>query len=300
VVGALPLGPSHLVQLSEADVAALVEDVLIDLDAQRVIVTCPGGIMRELGAETGGIDLVRIAASLGVFVTVSAGALDRSTPAADMDDLNGMTFVGVAPFGLSPWARWLKRGFDLALASVGTLIVSPVLAAIAVAIKLDSQGPVFFRQVRVGRDGVPFSIIKFRSMVVDAEERKDEVRHLAPVVHDDLFKLGDDPRVTRVGGFLRRSSLDELPQILNVVRGEMSLVGPRPLIEEEDCGIEGLDRGRLFLTPGMTGPWQVLRRRVSMHEMVGIDYRYVASWSLWLDVKILLRTVLHVVHRRNL
>jgi lipopolysaccharide/colanic/teichoic acid biosynthesis glycosyltransferase len=114
-----------------------------------------------------------------------------------------------------------------------------------------------------------------------------------------MFKVFDDPRVTRVGRFLRRSSLDELPQIFNVLRGEMSLVGPRPLVIDEDAAILGLDRSRLHLMPGMTGPWQVLRTRVSRQEMIEIDYRYVASWSLWLDLKIVIRTALHVIRRRN-
>jgi lipopolysaccharide/colanic/teichoic acid biosynthesis glycosyltransferase len=115
-----------------------------------------------------------------------------------------------------------------------------------------------------------------------------------------LFKIADDPRVTRVGRVLRRTSLDELPQIFNVLRGQMSLVGPRPLVVDEDAQVLGLDRSRLHLTPGMTGPWQILGYRVPMQEMVGLDYLYVANWSLWLDLKVLLRTVKHVVCRGNL
>jgi lipopolysaccharide/colanic/teichoic acid biosynthesis glycosyltransferase len=150
----------------------------------------------------------------------------------------------------------------------------------------------------VGRDGNHFRIVKFRSMVADAEMRKATLlsRNEAG---DGLFKIRDDPRVTRVGGVLRRTSLDELPQLFNVLRGEMSLVGPRPLVVDEDERVFGLDRSRLDLTPGMTGPWQVLGARVPLHEMVGIDYLYVANWSLWLDVKILARTVAHVFRRGN-
>ena len=128
-----------------------------------------------------------------------------------------------------------------------------MIVAIALAIRIDSRGPVFFRQVRVGRDGRHFRIFKFRSMVVDAEKRKDELRELNEA-GDGLFKITDDPRITRVGGFLRRTSLDELPQLFNVLRGEMSLVGPRPLVVDEDAQVLGLDRSRLHLTPGMTGP----------------------------------------------
>jgi lipopolysaccharide/colanic/teichoic acid biosynthesis glycosyltransferase len=178
------------------------------------------------------------------------------------------------------------------------VVVAPVIAAIALAIRLDSKGPIFFRQIRVGRDGRQFSILKFRSMVVGAEAEKDRLRAMNEA-GEGLFKLTNDPRVTRVGDVLRRTSLDELPQLFNVIRGEMSLVGPRPLVVDEDAQVLGLDRSRLHLTPGMTGPWQVLGSRVPMQEMVEIDYLYVSTWSLWLDVKILLRTIKHVVQGGN-
>jgi lipopolysaccharide/colanic/teichoic acid biosynthesis glycosyltransferase len=158
---------------------------------------------------------------------------------------------------------------------------------------------VFFKQTRVGRNGKHFQILKFRSMIAGAEARKDELRTLNEA-GDGLFKITNDPRVTRVGNILRRTSLDELPQLLNVLRGEMSLVGPRPLVVDEDAKVRGLDRSRLHLTPGMTGPWQILGTRVPMQEMVGIDYLYVANWSLWLDLKLLVRTALHVARQRNL
>jgi lipopolysaccharide/colanic/teichoic acid biosynthesis glycosyltransferase len=178
------------------------------------------------------------------------------------------------------------------------LAVAPIMAAIAFAIRLDTKGPIFFRQIRVGRDGRHFHILKFRSMVVDAEAAKDELRGLNEV-GDGMFKITEDPRVTRVGNILRKTSLDELPQLFNVLRGEMSLVGPWPIVTDEDAQVFGLDRSRLHLTPGMTGPWQILGARVPMQEMVGIDYLYVASWSLWLDVKVLLRTVCHVARSGN-
>ena len=148
-------------------------------------------------------------------------------------------------------------------------------------------------------DGRPFEIFKFRTMVPEAEALKGNLVHLNET--EGLFKIAADPRITRVGAVLRRTALDELPQLLNVWRGEMSLVGPRPLVVDEDAKIEGLDRSRLHLTPGMTGHWQVLgSSRIPMHEMVGIDYLYVANWSLWTDVKILMRTVPFVLLRRGL
>jgi lipopolysaccharide/colanic/teichoic acid biosynthesis glycosyltransferase len=219
--------------------------------------------------------------------------------AASIDDLEGMTMLGVPCFGLPRFSRRLKRALDLIGSTGGLLLISPVLAAIAAAIRIDSNGPIFFRQTRVGRDGRPFSIFKFRSMVADADQRKDALRSEGGPHGDGLFKIHGDPRITRVGSFLRKSSLDELPQLFNVLRGEMSLVGPRPLVVDEDCQIMGLHRSRLYLMPGMTGPWQLLRARVPLQEMVEIDYLYVTNWSLWQDFKIMLRTVGHVARRGN-
>ena len=173
-----------------------------------------------------------------------------------------------------------------------------MIAAIAVAVRIDSKGPVFFRQVRVGRDGRHFRIYKFRSMVIDAEQQKE--RPALPQ-RGGRRDVQDQPRPARDPRRRSpaRTSLDELPQLFNVLRGEMSLVGPRPLVTDEDALVLGLDRSRLHLTPGMTGPWQILGARVPMNEMVGIDYLYVASWSLWLDLKLLLRTARHVLRRGN-
>ena len=174
------------------------------------------------------------------------------------------------------------------------MITGPVMLVIAVAIRLDSKGPVFFRQIRVGRDGKRFCMLKFRTMVDGADELKPQLLDAAP--RGRLFKLSDDPRITRVGRWLRRTSLDELPQLINVLRGDMSLVGPRPLILDEDRLVLGWHRRRLHLTPGMTGHWQILgSARIPLAEMVKIDYLYAANWSLWTDVKILLRTIPYVL-----
>ncbi len=194
----------------------------------------------------------------------------------------------------------LKRAFDLLATSLGLLAVLPLMLAVAVAIKLDGGGPVLFRQRRVGRHGRHFQMLKFRTMVPEADALKELLRHRNEA-QGGLFKIAEDPRVTRVGRFLRRSALDELPQLLNVLKGEMSLVGPRPLIVEEDRRIEGWRRRRLDLMPGMTGPWQILGpARVPLDEMIAIDHHYIADWSLWKDLKILLRTVPHVLGRRGL
>ena len=245
------------------------------------------------------VQLIRIAKAVGVRVSVLPRMFEVIGSAVEFDEVDGMTMLGIRRFGLSRSSRLLKRAFDVTATTIGLILAGPFIAAIALATRLDSQGPIFFRQTRVGRDGKHFRIFKFRSMIAGAEAQKEQLRALNEA-GDGLFKISDDPRVTRVGRFLRSSSLDELPQVFNVLRGEMSLVGPRPLVTDEDAQVLGLDRSRLHLTPGMTGPWQVLGTRVPMQEMVGIDYLYVANWSLWLDLKILLRTARHVARRRNL
>jgi len=217
----------------------------------------------------------------------------------EFDDLDGINVLGIRRFGLTRSSRMVKRLMDIGAASVTWLLLLPVFALTALAIRLESRGPVMFRQRRVGRGGEFFDLVKFRTMVADAEEQKETLAGLNEA--EGMFKIADDPRITRVGRFLRRTSLDELPQLVNVLRGEMSLVGPRPLIPEEDDRVEGWYRRRLDLTPGMTGRWQVLgSARVPLHEMVQLDYQYVANWSLWGDVKIMLRTLPFVLGRRGL
>jgi len=269
-------------------VRRLVDDLGID----RIIVA------PAITDSTGVVEMIRIAKTAGARVSVLPRMLEVVGSAVEFEDLDGLTMLGVRPFGLSRSSRVLKRAFDLVATSVGLIAVAPILALTALAIRLDSKGPILYRQVRVGRDGRPFHIFKFRSMVADADEHKDTLRDLNEV-GEGMFKITEDPRVTAVGRVLRRTSLDELPQLFNVLRGEMSLVGPRPLVTDEDAQVLGLDRSRLHLTPGMTGPWQVLGSRVPMQEMVGIDYLYVASWSLWLDLKVLLRTARHVLRSGN-
>jgi lipopolysaccharide/colanic/teichoic acid biosynthesis glycosyltransferase len=183
---------------------------------------------------------------------------------------------------------------------VGLLLLAPLFAFVGIAIKLDSRGPVFFRQTRMGRGDRMFRIYKFRSMATDADARKSEVAHLNKHLDGDtrMFKISDDPRTTHLGRILRRTSIDELPQLINVVRGEMSLVGPRPLILDEDQHVGGWARHRLDLKPGMTGLWQVLGRDdIPFEEMVGLDYRYVTIWSLSNDLMLLARTLPLVLNR---
>jgi exopolysaccharide biosynthesis polyprenyl glycosylphosphotransferase len=246
------------------------------------------------------LDFVREAKATGARVSLLPRILEVVGSSIEVDDIDGLTLLGVRRFGLSRTACAVKRSFDLVGASLMLIAVSPLVACVSILIKLDSRGPVLYRQTRIGRSGKPFEIWKFRTMVPDADLMKRDLHRLNEV-SGGLFKIADDPRVTRVGRHLRRTSLDELPQLFNVLRAEMSLVGPRPLVVDEDDRITGLDRRRLQLTPGMTGHWQILgSSRVSLPEMVKLDYLYVASWSLWSDMKILLRTVPYVVARRGM
>jgi exopolysaccharide biosynthesis polyprenyl glycosylphosphotransferase len=293
VVASLPLAGDDVDDHDWVAVPEIIRGLVSDLNVHRII------IAPNTTDSHGVVNLIRVAKAVGVRVSVLPRMFEVVGSVVEFDDVDGMTMLGVRRFGLSRSSRMLKRAFDVVFASLGVVLISPVLIAIAIGIRLDSRGPVFFRQIRVGRDGNHFRMLKFRSMSVDAELRKDELRSLNEA-GDGLFKIADDPRVTRVGRVLRRTSLDELPQIFNVLRGQMSLVGPRPLVVDEDAQVLGLDRSRLHLTPGMTGPWQILGYRVPMQEMVGLDYLYVANWSLWLDLKVLLRTVKHVVCRGNL
>ncbi len=187
----------------------------------------------------------------------------------------------------------IKRTMDVILAAGALLAVAPLLAAVALAITLDSRGPVLFRQTRMGVGGRRFEILKFRTMVVNADQRKAELQHLNQYSDPRLFKIQNDPRITRIGHFLRKSSLDELPQLWNVLRGDMSLVGPRPCVPEEFEHYAPHHMERLFVVPGVTGPWQVSGRNsiLDFEEVVRLDSEYIRSWSLLRDVVILIKTI---------
>jgi exopolysaccharide biosynthesis polyprenyl glycosylphosphotransferase len=275
----------------------LQEDAFAEMVRQHAIERVIIAPVSTDAADT--LELIRLVKAVGVRVSLLPRLLEVVGSSVEFDTVDGLTMLGVRRFGLTRSSRLTKRAFDVTGATLGLIVVAPLFAAIVAAIRLDSRGPVFFRQTRVGLEGRHFEILKFRSMCFDAEARKADLLHLNET--SGLFKIDDDPRITRVGRFLRRTSLDELPQLINVWRGDMSLVGPRPLVLDEDARVAGFDRARLTLTPGMTGHWQILgSARIPMEEMVGIDYLYVANWSLWTDVKILLRTVPYVLGRRGM
>lgn len=235
-------------------------------------------------------------ASLNGSMNSGAGAavLDpRALPGAPAPE------AGVEPTH-GTLARATKRAIDLVGALLLIAILLPFTLVTALLIKLDSPGPILFRQRRVGRGDQPFAMLKFRTMIDGADEQKARIRHLNEAA-EGLFKIDGDPRVTRVGRWLRATSLDELPQLLHVVTGKMSLVGPRPLVPEEDALITGANRRRLDMRPGMTGVWQIGgASAVPIHEMVQLDSGYVDNWSLWTDVKVLASTASHVILRKSL
>jgi exopolysaccharide biosynthesis polyprenyl glycosylphosphotransferase len=250
------------------------------------------------------LELARELAKLKVQVDIVPRLFEIVSPSMTIHSIEGLPLISVPPVYLSRSSRILKRATDVSLSLAALLAITPSLVLIALAIKLDSRGPVFFRQPRMGRGDRPFRIFKFRTMTMDADERKESLaalnKHHASG-DTRMFKIPDDPRVTRIGKLLRRWSLDELPQLLNVLGGDMSLVGPRPLVLDEDNHVVDWGRRRLDLKPGITGLWQVLGRDdIPFEEMVKLDYLYVSTWSLGQDIKLLAKTVPSVFRRPSL
>ena len=275
---------SDYVRLREIAERDHIHRIIIDTDATSSAVT---------------LGIVRAANSTGLQVSLLPSMLAAVGGSVVFDDVGGLVLMGVQRFGLTRSSQLLKRAFDLAGATLVAILAAPLMAVLAIAVKLDSHGPVLFRQTRVGRDGEPFQMLKFRSMVDGADALKHSLREHNEAA-DGLFKIYEDPRITRVGRLLRRTGLDELPQLFNVLAGDMSLVGPRPLVLDEDRRVTGFDRHRLHLTPGITGRWQTLgAARVPLEEMVKIDYLYIASWSPWADIKIIVETVGYLARRRG-
>lgn len=243
-------GVEFLGAVSDTDVdcsVAGVHELVEQLKVERLIVVPHAG-----WGERGSLKLIQSSKWLGLRVSLMLTDMAAVGSAGTLDQLDSTLLLGVPRFGLSRSSAVLKRAFDLVGATLGLLIFAPICALITVAVKFDTDGPVLFRQKRIGRDGVPFTMYKFRSMVVNAEQMKADLGG-----HNEtsgLFKMADDPRVTRTGKFLRRAHLDELPQLVNVLKGDMSLVGPRPLIESEDQLLQGYDRHRSRLTPGSPAP----------------------------------------------
>jgi exopolysaccharide biosynthesis polyprenyl glycosylphosphotransferase len=235
----------------------------------------------------------------GVELLVDPGLVEVAGPRMHIRPLMGFPLLHVEEPHFTGWRWVVKRVSDIVLTSVGLLIISPVMLGIAAAVKLQDGGPIIFHQARIGRDGKPFTMLKFRSMVADAEDRKLELMALNEG-KGGLFKLSRDPRVTRFGQFLRNFSLDELPQLFNVLSGSMSLVGPRPHLASELAQMSSEASRRSLVTPGLTGLWQVSGRSdLEGDDAVRLDLRYVENWSFTLDLQILWKTIFAVLARRG-
>jgi exopolysaccharide biosynthesis polyprenyl glycosylphosphotransferase len=259
-------------------------DALTLADAGAVFVTDT----EHLGPN-GLKDLTWNLQATGVDLMVSPNVVDVATPRITLRSVGAMPFLHLEKPQYEGATRWGKVVFDRTFATLALLLLSPVLLAAALAVKLTSSGPVLYRSERIGVGGVPFEMLKFRSMVNDADEVKAQLESDSDGV---LFKMKNDPRVTKVGALLRRYSIDELPQLLNVLRGDMSIVGPRPPLrsEVEQYG-EGVHR-RLLVKQGITGLWQVSGRSdLSWEDAVRLDLDYVENWSLVRDIQIIWRTV---------
>jgi exopolysaccharide biosynthesis polyprenyl glycosylphosphotransferase len=243
--------------------------------------------------------LTRVLTDQGCHVTLSSSLHDIDISRTRSQAIDGRLMIYIEPTNRSRTHLMLKRAFDLTVASLVLLLALPIMAIAAVAVKLDSRGPVLFRQVRVGKDGVPFEILKFRSMCDGAEAQQAELAELNER-SGPLFKVTCDPRVTRVGRLLRKTSIDELPQLWNVIRDDMSIVGPRPALPAESEQWSPDLRERLRVLPGITGMWQVSGRAEADFEIYRrLDLYYVDNWSLTHDVRILLKTVFVVFAGRG-
>jgi exopolysaccharide biosynthesis polyprenyl glycosylphosphotransferase len=290
VVGACRIAPHKPSDLRDA--VAQVRRKAARLGADTVAIAHSPSItpevMRELAwsLEGSGVDLL-----------VAPALTDVAGPRIAVRHVSGLPLLQVTEPRFTGPQRLMKKSVDLAASALGLLLLSPVLAVVAVLVKASSPGPVIFRQIRIGKNGAPFGIYKFRSMYVDAEARLAELRDQNDHGEDGvLFKLREDPRITPLGRHLRRFSLDELPQLVNVLLGSMSLVGPRPPLPEEVEKYERHVHRRLLVTPGVTGLWQVNGRSdLSWDESVRLDLYYVENWSVMLDIEIVWKTLAAVL-----
>jgi exopolysaccharide biosynthesis polyprenyl glycosylphosphotransferase len=237
------------------------------------------------------LDIITECERFGVEFKIVPGILELIASRVDVDELAGVPLLTVSEIRLKGFNAILKRSMDILLAVLGLIILSPLLLLAAVLVKLTSPGPIFYAQERIGLDGKPFLIFKFRSMVDGADQLISRIADRSEAL-GHLFKMKEDPRTTPLGRLMRRFSIDELPQLLNVLLGQMSLVGPRPPLPREVDKYNSWQMKRLRVRPGITGPWQVQgRSHLPFDDMVRLDLYYIENWSLWLDLKILLRTV---------
>jgi exopolysaccharide biosynthesis polyprenyl glycosylphosphotransferase len=274
---------------SIADLESIIRMYHID----EVLIALPSNQHQQI------VRSVRLCERAGAEFKLIPDLHELSLSSIDMDTIEGIPLIGIKRTGIGPWQYTLKRALDISIAGLVLLVGAPLWLLIALAIKLDSKGPVLFKQERLGYQGAPFRLYKFRSMHNRADKELVQLQPRSDV-SGPLFKLKDDPRRTRVGKLLRKTSLDEIPQLLNVLKGDMSLVGPRPPLASEVAQYEEWEKGRLEVRPGMTGLWQVRgRSELDFDEMVLLDLYYIENWSLRLDIQILLQTIPAVLFSRG-
>ena len=275
-------------------------DALSQIAAHNAVDWVVFGLPRRFLAHDSTANAIGLCETLGIDLTIPVDLFDTRAASVVRHDVAGLPAISFSVHGRHPlWQFALKRALDISGALAALLITLPVWLVVAIAIKLDSPGPIFFVQPRCGRYGRTFSFLKFRTMVTDAEARKPELRSQNEK-SGPVFKMQRDPRVTRVGRLLRKYSIDELPQLVNVLMGDMSLVGPRPPVPAEVEKYELDHRGRLSMRPGITCLWQVSgRNEIEFEDWVKLDIEYVERWSLWLDLQILLATFPAVLSGRG-
>jgi len=287
------VGIEHIPLLGQLDDLTRLVELL---DVERVVIAF---------SNDSHIDMLRLIRELkeyNVQVDIVPRLFEVIGPNVGVHTVEGMAMMGLPPLDLSRSSKLLKRIVDIVFALCGLIVLAPLMLAIAIAVRRSSPGPVLFRQLRMGERDRPFHMLKFRTMVAEAEDLKGDLLSFNKHRGEDprMFKMAGDPRITRVGRVLRRFSLDELPQLVNVLRGEMSMVGPRPLVLDEDRFVREWARERLSLRPGVTGPWQVLgASEIPFEEMVKIDYLYVTGWSLMNDLKLVFRTIPAIFRTRS-
>ncbi|MFN7971650.1 MAG: sugar transferase [Acidobacteriota bacterium] len=272
-----------------ADMPQIVDKHVID----EVVMVVAKNRLEELE------DTFLLCEEAGIKTRVSVSMFPHLIAKVDLEDMEGVPLLTFSTTPTNEASLVVKRAIDIAISLVLLVVTLPVSLLAAIAIKLDSPGPILFRQVRIGLQGRRFILFKFRSMVEDAASRLKEIQHLNEM-DGPVFKMKDDPRLTRVGRVIRRYSIDEIPQLWNVLVGDMCIVGPRPPMPEEVAGYERWQKRRLSMKPGLTCLWQVNgRNRIPFGEWMKLDLQYIDNWSLWLDVKILLATIPVVLSGRG-
>jgi exopolysaccharide biosynthesis polyprenyl glycosylphosphotransferase len=269
------------------------EATLAEHNTDEVIITLPSDQNYMIQ------QVIRQCQKAGVRTRIVPDFFQMSLSQVDIDYLAGIPLIGVRELYLGRGPRLVKRIIDVVASTIALIVSVPLMLIVALAIKFDSKGPIFFQQQRLGEKERPFKCIKFRSMRVGAEEEQETLRDLNEA-DGPLFKIKDDPRLTRIGRIIRRTSLDEFPQFINVLRGEMSLIGPRPPVPSEVESYKSWQRKRLAVKPGLSGLWQVSGRSdLTFDEMCLLDIYYIENWSLWLDVRIILRTIPQIFFGRG-